>query len=281
LFLSTVILVLQEILEAALLISVLLVLSRQLNKSSKEKLDIRLRWLPMAGVFGLAGAWLYALMMPTISEWFDYVGLEVTNALIQIIILITLTVFCFMFTPGRRKNKSAMLTSLAPVLMCIMVALGVIREVSEIILYLDGVLTNPVNVSPVILGAVMATGIGISSGIVMYFLILSLPIIWSYRVCMLLLALFAGNLASQIVQLLTQADWLPYTRELWNSAGLIAEYSITGQLLYALAGYEANPSLLQALCYFFSALLIAFSPLFQLAWRRSNRAESDDLQGKV
>ena len=78
--------------------------------------------------------------------------------------------------------------------------------------------------------------------------------------------------------LLTQADWLPYTAELWNSSTLIPEYSVTGQLLYALVGYEANPSILQVIFYFSSALLIAFSPLFLLAWRNSKDTKDHDLQ---
>jgi high-affinity iron transporter len=269
-FLSTVILVLQEILEAALLISVLLVLSRLLTRSSNEHLVISNRWLPFAALFGLAGAWLYAAMMPVVSEWFDYVGLEIINGTIQIIILAILCLFCFMFSNSNRITRISLLASLAPVLMCVMVALGITREVSEIILYMNGVMATPVNVSPAILGSVIAAGIGVSSGIVLYFLILSLSVTWSYRICMLLLALFAGNLASQATLLLTQADWLPYTRELWNSSGFIPEYSVTGQLLYALIGYEANPSLLQVVVYFCSALLIVFSPLFRLAWTRSD-----------
>ena len=275
-FLSTVILVLQEILEAALLISLLLVLSRLLTRNSRENLVIPLGWLPLSVLFGLGGAWFYAAITPAISQWFDYVGLEVVNAIIQVLILTALAIFCFMFSSRNRVNRAPMLNTLAPVLMCIIVVLGITREVSEIILYMNGVLSNPVNVSPAILGAIMAAGIGVSGGIVLYFLILSMPVIWSYRVCMLLLALFAGNVSSQAILLLTQADWLPYTAELWNSSSLIPEYSVTGQLLYALVGYEANPSLLQVVFYLSSALLIAFSPLFLLAWRNSE--DDYDLQ---
>lgn len=270
-FLSTVILVLQEILEAAMVISVLLALSRLLSRSSKERVRISFGWLPYACAGGLAGAWLYAWFTPEISEWFDYVGLEITNAVIQVAILATLVVFCFMFTRNNRDHRTVVLNRLAPVLMSAIVALGITREVSEIILYLNGVLANPVNVSPTILGAVMAAGIGVSSGIVMYYLLLSMPVAWSYRIAMLLLALFAGNMASQATLLLTQADWLPYTRELWDSSSLIPEFSVTGQLLYALVGYEANPSLSQAVTYVVCALLIAFSPLFLLAWMPARR----------
>lgn len=85
---------------------------------------------------------------------------------------------------------------------------------------------------------------------------------------MLLLALFTGNMAAQSVVLLTQADWLPYTPELWNSSAFLPENSITGRVLYVLIGYEANPSLLQAGVYLATAAFIMLSPLFQLAWRR-------------
>ncbi len=272
-FLSTVILVLQEILEAALLISVLLVLTRLLTRNSMEHLVIPLAWLPAAGICGIAGAWLYANFTPAVSEWFDYVGLEITNAFIQVLTLVLLALFCFMFSSGNREHRTRMLAGMAPVFLCTMVTLGITREVSEIILYMQGVMALPANVSSVVLGAIMATGIGISSGIVLYYLILALPVIWSYRVSMLLLALFAGNLASQAVLLLTQADWLPYTPELWDTSNLIPEYSVTGQLLYALVGYEANPSLLQCVLYLASAIMIAFSPLFLLAWKSRKGSE--------
>ena len=273
-FLSTVILVLQEILEAALLISVLLVLSRLLTRSSQENLVISLAWVPAAVVCGLGGAWMYAAFTPAVSQWFDYVGLEITNALIQCLILVLLALFCFMFNSRNREQRTNLLAGTAPVLLCAMVTLGITREVSEIMLYMQGVMALPANISPVLLGTCMAAGIGISSGIVLYYLVLSLPVIWGYRVSMLLLALFAGNMASQAVLLLTQADWLPYTPELWDTSALIPEYSVTGQLLYALVGYEANPSVLQVVLYFASVVLIAFSPLFLLAWKRQDNTEA-------
>jgi len=270
-FLNTVILVLQEILEAALLVSVLLGLSRLLTQNTKEGLQINMSWLPLAILTGLGGAWLYASVTPIVSEWFDYVGLEVLNASMQVAILCALAMFCFMFTDKNRNTSARMLSRLAPILMCIIVSLGVIREVSEIILYLNGVLGDPANMSPIVLGTLVAAGIGVSSGIVLYLIIISLPVLWSYRICLLLLALFAGNMASQATLLLTQADWLPYTVQLWDTSGVIPEFSVIGQLLYALVGYEANPSLLQAGLYLGSALLIAFSPLFLLAWKRNKQ----------
>ena len=74
--LSSVILVLQETLEAALLVSVLLAISYQLSN--------RRAWL-LLGVFGGAlFSFMYARYMGSISEWFDYVGQEIVNAVLQI-----------------------------------------------------------------------------------------------------------------------------------------------------------------------------------------------------
>jgi high-affinity iron transporter len=66
---------------------------------------------------------------------------------------------------------------------------------------------------------------------------------------------------SQATQLFTQADWLPAQYALWNSSWLVEEQSVTGQLLYALLGYEATPTPLQVYVYGLSLLLIAL-----LAW---------------
>ena len=56
------------------------------------------------------------------------------------------------------------------------------------------------------------------------------------RIGMVLLALFAGNMAAQAILLLTQADWLPYTPALWDSSDRLPEYTVSVQLLYALVG---------------------------------------------
>ena len=84
-------------------------------------------------------------------------------------------------------------------------------------------------------------------------------------------------MASQASLLLIQADWLPYTVELWDSSALLPEYSVTGQLLYALIGYEANPSLLQVCVYIGAVILILTSPLFLLSWRYNNKQAVSNL----
>jgi high-affinity iron transporter len=262
--LNSVILVLQEILEAALLLSMLLLVVK-LIESANQAAVVRRSWIWSALACGVVFAWTYAWYMPTIAEWFDYVGQEVTNAFCQVVTIMFLLVFIY----GIRKQGSppdhrrAMVASIC---LIIVVALAIMREGSEIVLYLNGITGQPEAVTPVILGAILATGIGVSCGVLLYYagVVISRGI--ALRIALVLLALFAGNMASQAVLLLTQADWLPYTAELWDSSSLLPEYSVAGQLLYALVGYEATPSLLQLLAYVAAFIMIAISPVFRSVW---------------
>lgn len=262
-FLNAVILILQEILEAVLLLSMLLVLSAHLDVVLAGNGTVGRRWAWWALVLGIAGALLYGWMLPAVSQWFDYVGIEVVNAGLQFGIIGCLLLFCFLPLQGKAAAAAVLKAC-----MIVVVALCIVREGSEVIVYLQGIFGHPENLWPVLLGALMAVGIGLSSGVLLFHALGSLQDKRSFRLALLLLALFAGNMAAQAVQLLTQADWLPYTAQLWDSSALIAEYSVTGQLLYALVGYEANPSLLQAGAYGLALLLVLFSPLFRTAWHR-------------
>ena len=73
-----------------------------------------------------------------------------------------------------------------------------------------------------------------------------------------LLTLVAAGMASQAAQLLIQADWLPSQYPVWDSSWLVAEQTVTGQLLYALIGYEATPAPLQLFIYAAAILLLIF-----------------------
>ncbi len=69
--------------------------------------------------------------------------------------------------------------------------------------------------------------------------------------------LVGAGMASQVAQLLIQADWLPSRLPVWDTSGWISETSVTGQLLYALIGYEATPTAIQAGFHLGGLLLLA------------------------
>jgi high-affinity iron transporter len=262
-FLNAVILVLQEILEASLLLSLLLVLVRLQPAGARP----RNGWALLSVACGIIGSWAFATAIPTVSLWFDYVGQEVINAAFQ---LATIVLVLTLGLVWRGTNDvSPFGRGLVAFCVIAIVTFAITREGSEIILYTEGIMGQPESLTPVLLGTLVATGIGVSCGVLLYFILRTLSDRHALRVAVLLIALFAGNMAMQAILLLTQADWMPYTLELWNTRELLSEYSIPGQLLNALIGYEATPSLAQLIGYAAAFAAVASTPLFRHAWREA------------
>ena len=251
--LSSVVLVLREVLEAALLFSLLMALSRRMG--------ISCRWVLVALVAGFFGAAIYGFNIDRVSEWFDGVGQEVVNALLQIAIYVLLCMLAVFSV--RRARGAAISPALMSVLMAASLALAVVREGSEIMIYLSGFLQVRDQLVPVLAGSAIGAGIGVSVGAVFYFALLSLGRRAAIVTGAVLLVLVAGGMAAQASQLLIQADWLPSQYPLWDSSWLIAEQTVTGQLLYALVGYEATPTALQLFIYLAAlVLLVGAATLF-------------------
>ncbi|MFT5140664.1 MAG: FTR1 family protein [Lysobacterales bacterium] len=258
--LSSVIFALQETLEAALLISVLLAISSQQSKKAT--------WLAYGFIAGSIFAYLYASNMARISEWFDYVGQEVVNAILQIAIALLIVLCVRILSRGLQgqgavEKASANRTD-AFYACCAAgtVAFAITREGSEVLLYLIGVLQQSEYFQPVLAGSFIGFGIGISMGILLFYGLISLPEKTRTRAPILLLALYSGNMLSQAVLQFTQADWISSGQAVWDTTGLLSETTIAGQLLYALVGYEATPSGMQVIAYFSGTALVLIAWVF-------------------
>ena len=254
---SSVILVLQETLEAALLVSVLLAISSQQWN--------RFAWLWLGIGGGIVLSFIYAGYMAEVSEWFDYVGQEVVNATLQIVTALLIAVCNWALFRSRQFDSSGELqqenrfTSVFVVSAAGAVALATTREGSEILIYLDGFLQQKEYVQAVAAGSSIGFSIGLSIGILIYFGLLNLPAKWRQLTPVMLLALFAGNMLAQAALQLTQADWINSTRAIWDTSGWLSENSIPGQSLYALIGYEATPSAAQLSAYIGGMIMVLAS----------------------
>ncbi|MDB4409302.1 FTR1 family protein [Gammaproteobacteria bacterium] len=248
--LTSVVLVLREVLEASLLISILSAFSGVLG--------IKRSWIGWSLLFGLAGALVYSFAVSTISDWFDGVGQEVISATMQFLIFLLLLLFAFLAVRDRNGQQGSG-RMIVPV-MIMMVSVAVAREGFEILVYLHGFSADLPRFMTIVSGAVIGACIGISVGILIYYFVSALQgrLLWIAGLG--LLSLVAAGMLSQAVLLLIQADWLPSQLPVWDSSGWLPENSVTGQLLYALIGYEATPTALQAALYFgglFLFLIIA------------------------
>ncbi|MDH5357408.1 MAG: FTR1 family protein [Gammaproteobacteria bacterium] len=238
--LNSVIIILREVLEAALIISVLSALSQKLHVSRK--------WLIIALLSGLIGAITYAINIKVVSMALDGVGQEVINASLHLLIysFIVLLILSLKDQSNHRLMVFAMVSS---------VAIAVVREGSEIIVYIDGFISSPELLLPIIIGSAVGAGLGISIGVLFYYLIVNISLNRAVKVGLIILILIAGGMVSQAMQLLIQADFIISQQPLWDSSSLINERSLLGQLLYALIGYESTPAPIQFFCYAISLII--------------------------
>lgn len=247
--LSSVVIVLREVLEAALLISVFLACARFLQLSN--------RWVGVALIIGGAGAGFYGYLLEPVSNLFDGVGQEVCNALLQLATFVLLAAIAFFV--GRRARIPHSHDSILPVTMAAVVALAITREGSEIIVYVSGFWYLNDFFSAVGVGSLIGACIGFSIGVLIYFLLLAQPVQRALPICVVLMLLIAASMASQASRLLIQADWISASGPLWDTSAIVRENSLLGQLLYALIGYEASPSAIEVVVHVSAMLVMAAS----------------------
>lgn len=264
--LSAVILVLREVLEAALIISLLLALTRKLKLSS--------HWSLMALITGLLGSWWVATNAYTIADAFEGAGQELLNSALFIaviigIVSINILAMPFIFTPAatvKLKPDSTFVSltrsqsKLIYVLFIVIVSCAMTREGSEIWIYLSSFISSTDGLYSVGLGGAIGAGIGLSLGAIAYYLFVMLPSKSFLPVFILTVTLIAGGLSMQVAKELMQIGWLDSPQPLWDSSWLIGEHTLTGELLYALVGYEAKPTPTQVIFYLtaIAPVLIAF-----------------------
>ena len=240
---NSVILILREVLEAALIISVLLAISQQLKVSRQ--------WMFFALLIGFAGASIYAVNIEAVSMAMEGVGQEVVNASLHLLIYSFILMLIFAI-------KDRAYHRLMILVMTGCVAIASIREGSEIIIYISGFISSPELFLTVSIGSIVGTGIGISVGVFFYYLIANMSFNNGIGLALFLLILIAGAMILQATQLLIQADLISSQQPLWNSSSFISERSLFGQLLYALLGYEATPTPIQVYCYITSLIVMTF-----------------------
>lgn len=246
---NSVIIILREVLEAALMISVLLAVSRFLQ--------IKSRWVPFALILGLIGAATYGYFLDPVSNMFEGVGQEIVNAVLQFGVFATLAAIVFLIArqDGAPRGDDVLL----PALMAAAVAFAVTREGSEILIYVSGFIQMSDFLSSVGVGSLAGAGIGFSIGVLFYYLLLALPPGRALLISLLLLSLTASGMCAQATQLLIQADVITVSGPLWDTSAFLPEGSLPGQLLYALIGYEATPSAIEVAVYVTSLAVMAAS----------------------
>ena len=245
--LNAALIVFRETLEAALIIGIVAAATRQIHR--------RGLWISLGVALGLLGAVAVASVAGEMSQWANGLGHELFNAAVlagAVAMLAWHNIWMAshgrqMADDARRIGSSATRGELAISAVTIAVALTVLREGSETVLFFFGIFAGgQVGTVALAQGAGLGLVAGVVTGFLVYRGLMRIPIRHFFSVTAWLLLFVAAGMAAQLAQVLIQADLLPpLVQPLWDTSAIVAPDSPLGTLLHALVGYEAQPSATQ------------------------------------
>ena len=251
--------VFRESLEASLIISIM--------AAATLGIVSRGRWIVAGILAGLTGAALVASSMGLISDMASGVGQELFNAGILMLAVGMLAWHnIWMSIHGREMAVQAKSTARAihdghraRSVIFTVVALAVLREGSETVLFLYGLATSSEDgLRNTVGGGLSGLAVGLVVGGLLYAGLLRIPLRWFFSVTGTFVLLLAASMASQAARFLIQADVLPSLgAPLWDTSAVLSQTSAVGILLHGLIGYEAQPAGMQIVFYAAVVLTIA------------------------
>jgi high-affinity iron transporter len=251
------IIVLREVVEAALIIGIVLAATRGVAG--------RGRYVAGGVLLGLLGAVAVAASAEWIAGALEGMGQEIFNATI----LLAATIMLGWHNIWMKRHGATIAREMKVVghdvssgdrsltILLGVVGLAVLREGSEVVLFLYGIAAGGTHSASLLLGGLLGLAGGAVLGALMYRGLLSIPARQLFAVTGALLLLLAAGMAAQAAGLLVQAGKLPSLADpLWDTSAFIPGQSMVGQVLHALAGYVDRPSGMQVIFFVVVALTI-------------------------
>jgi high-affinity iron transporter len=268
--LGALIIVFREVIEAGLIVGIVMAATRGVAG--------RGRWISIGVGGGVLGAGVVAMFAGVISDAFQGAGQELFNAsVLGVAVIMLMWHNAWMARHGReiademRRVGTAVSEGAKPLTaLAIVVGLAVLREGSEVVLFLYGIMASGTTGSALLIGGLLGIAGGAAFTALTYLGLLAIPNRHIFSVTSWLIALLAAGMAAQAVQFLNSAGLVvALDHTLWDTSWLLSEKSIFGRLLHTLIGYIDRPTEMQLLVYI--ATLIAMFLLMRVA-RYSPRA---------
>jgi high-affinity iron transporter len=134
--------------------------------------------------------------------------------------------------------------------LAVVVGLAVLREGSEVVLFLYGIVAAGTSASSLFIGGALGLAAGAAFTALTYYGLLSIPARHIFTVTTVLIALLAAGMAAQAVQFLDAAGLIDVLgNRLWDTSGWLPQDGIIGRLLHTLVGYTDRPTELQLIAY--------------------------------
>ena len=249
--LAALIIVFREVFEAGLIVGIVLAVTRSVPR--------RNRWIGGGVLAGVAAACLVAAFAGVLSQLFEGMGQELFNAAILAVAVIMLTWHnVWMARHGkeiagemRAIGQAVAEGSKSLLALAVVVAVAVLREGSEVALFVYGVAaSDDGSAASLTIGGLMGLALGVAVCLLTYFGLMRIPPRALFATTTVLITLLAAGMAAQAVAFLQRANWLtPLDTVMWDSGWLLSESSIVGRALHTLVGYTDQPTGMQIVIY--------------------------------
>lgn len=265
---SAAVIVFREVLEAALVIGIVLAATRGVSG--------RLAWVGTGIAGGLVGAGLVAAFAGAIAAALSGMGQELFNSTVLFVAVAMLGWHnIWMGRHGRQMAREMSAvghavqsgTSSRAVLGGV-VALAVLREGAEVVLFLYGIAAADGGAG-MLAGGLLGLAGGVALGAGLYLGLLRVPHRLLFGVTSWLILLLAAGMAAQGANFLVQAGLLPpLGSAIWDTSGALNQSSPVGLVLHVLVGYMDRPDGIQLV--FYGATVVAIGGLMLLVGRDSS-----------
>lgn len=249
--LAALLIVFREVFEAGLIVGIVMAVTAGVAG--------RGRWVTAGVVAGVIGACLVALFTGGLSELFGGSGQEVFNAGILSFAVIMLTWHnVWMARHGRElaaeltaAGEAVVAGSKSLAALAVVVAIAVLREGSEVVLFLYGVAAAQGGASwSMALGGCIGLVLGSLVCLATYLGLVTIPARYLFGVTSTLIAFLAAGLAAQAIAFLQQAAIITALDEtVWDTSWLLSDSSFLGRALHTLIGYVDQPTAMQLIVY--------------------------------
>ncbi|MDD9335748.1 MAG: FTR1 family protein [Rickettsiaceae bacterium] len=244
--------VFRECLEIALLLGVILAVTKQLEKS---------RIYIIAGVMlGIVSAALFAFFTRSITVAFSGLGDEIFNSGV-ILLTVALIGWTIVWMQGYgikiKQNLNDLSVKISSgdssyIMLVLIVAATILREGMEIIILVYSISSvEIIDSNSYLLGLIIGIVSGLTLGVIIYLgLIKIVNQQYIFRISSILLMLVASGFAAEAAGILSSSGIITIlSDQLWDSSWLISDRSIYGKFLKMITGYIARPNGLQVVFY--------------------------------
>ena len=252
------IIVFREVMEAGIIVGILLAVTTGVPG--------RGRWIAAGIGAGVAGAALLAVFADQISNALVGIGQELFNAGILAIAVGMLAWHnIWMARHGRqlaaqmKEVGEAVAKGSRPLAaVAIVVAVAVLREGSEIVLFLYGfVIAGGSSTWGLVAGGLIGLLLGCGVTALTFLGLVKIPGRNLFGVTTLLITFLAAGLAAQSVVFLQQAGVVTALEgTVWDTSAILSDRSLLGRVLHTLIGYTDQPSGMQLLVYALTLTMI-------------------------